>query len=229
MLTIGDKFPDLEVVTTHGRMKLPDKYEGGWFILFSHPGDFTPVCTTEFVAFAKRYDDFQELNTDLIGLSVDANMSHIKWVEWIEDNLEVEIPFPVIADVMGRVSDQLGLIHSESSTATVRAVYIVDPEATIRAILFYPLELGRNIDEFLRMIKAFQVGEEHKAAIPANWPNNEVVGEHIIVPPPGTREEAKARLEQYECYDWWLCHKEAPEEDIEKARSFLKRAAKKPE
>ena len=228
MYTIGEKFPQLEVETTHGKINLPEKYKGRWFILFSHPGDFTPVCTTEFVAFAKRYQDFQELNTDLIGLSVDSNISHIKWVEWIEQNLDTKIPFPVIADPMGRVSKELELLHSESSTATVRAVYIVDPESTIRAVLFYPLELGRNMDEILRMLKAFNVGEKHKAAIPANWPNNEVVGENIIVPPPHTQQEAMKRSEQYECLDWWLCHKEAPEEDINKARSFLERAAKKP-
>jgi len=229
MFTIGEKFPELEVETTHGKISLPDAYEGRWFILFSHPGDFTPVCTTEFVAFSKRYEDFQELNTDLIGLSVDSNISHIKWVEWIEENLDVKVPFPVIADPMGRVSEKLELLHKESSTATVRAVYIVDPDSTIRAVLFYPLELGRNMDEILRMIKAFHVGGEHKAAIPANWPNNEVVGEDIIVPPPGTQEEAMKRSQQYDCLDWWLCHKKAPKQEIKKARAFLERAAKKPE
>lgn len=149
-------------------------------------------------------------------------------MEWIEQNLDTKIPFPVIADPMGRVSEELELLHEESSTATVRAVYIVDPDSTIRAVLFYPLELGRNMDEILRMLTAFQVGEKHDAAIPANWPNNEVVGEDIIVPPPGTQDEAMKRGEIYTCLDWWLCHKEAPDYDIKKARGFLERAAKKP-
>ncbi|MFW6117130.1 MAG: peroxiredoxin [Thermoproteota archaeon] len=227
MPTIGEKFPEMEVNTTHGKIKLPDRYKDKWFILFSHPGDFTPVCTTEFVAFAKRYDDFKKLNTELIGLSVDSNISHMKWVEWIEDNVNVEIPFPVIADQTGNVSKTLGMIHAQSASETVRAVYIVDPNSTIRAILFYPLELGRNMDEILRMVKAFQVGGKYKSAMPANWPNNEIVGEHVIVPPPGTVEEAAKRMEEYDCLDWWLCHKAVPEEEAAVARKFLERVSKK--
>jgi peroxiredoxin (alkyl hydroperoxide reductase subunit C) len=226
--TIGEKFPEMEVNTTHGRIKLPDHYKDKWFILFSHPGDFTPVCTTEFVAFAKRYDDFTTLNTELIGLSVDSNISHMKWVEWIKDNIKVKIPFPVIADQTGNVSKTLGMIHAQSAAETVRAVYIVDPNSTIRAILFYPLELGRNMDEILRMVKALQVGGKYKAAMPANWPNNEIVGEHVIVPPPRAVEEAEKRPKEYECLDWWLCHKEVPREEANIARKFLERAAKKP-
>ncbi|TFG08843.1 peroxiredoxin [Candidatus Thorarchaeota archaeon] len=229
MLTIGEKFPEMEVDTTFGPLKLPDHYKGKWFILFSHPGDFTPVCTTEFVAFAKRHEDFKKLNTELIGLSVDSTISHMKWVEWIEDNVGEKINYPVIGDPMGTVSQTLGLIHAQSSTETVRAVYIVDPNQVIRAIMFYPLELGRNIDEFLRMVKAFQVGGEYKAALPANWPNNEIVGEHVIVPPPKSMEAAAKRTKEYECLDWWLCHKEVPKEEASAARKFLERAAKVPE
>ncbi|MEM1880263.1 MAG: peroxiredoxin, partial [Desulfurococcaceae archaeon] len=151
---IGEPFPKLEVMTTHGIKVLPDDYKGKWFVLFSHPADFTPVCTTEFVAFAKRIEDFKRLNTELIGLSVDSNYSHIKWVEWIKEKLGVEIPFPIIADPRGQVAEKLGLLHAQSPTATVRAVFIVDPRGVVRAILYYPLELGRNIDEILRMIKA---------------------------------------------------------------------------
>jgi len=175
--SIGEKFPEIEAVTTHGRIKLPDHFAGKWFVLFSHPADFTPVCTTEFVAFAKRYEDFKKLNTELIGLSVDSTFSHIKWVEWIKEKLGIEIPFPIIADPRGEIAEKLGLLHAQSAMHTVRAVFIVDPNGVVRAILYYPQELGRNIDEILRMIKGLQVADKYEAAIPANWPNNELVGE----------------------------------------------------
>ncbi len=204
---IGEKFPELEVVTTHGVKKLPEEYKGKWFILFSHPADFTPVCTTEFVAFQKRYDKFRELNTELIGLSIDQVFSHIKWTEWIKDNLKVEIEFPIIADDTGKVSSQLGLIHPGKGTNTVRAVFIVDPNGIIRAILYYPQELGRNMDEILRMIKGFQVSDKEGVAIPANWPENELIKDEVIIPPAATVEEAEKRPKEYDCFDWWLCHK----------------------
>ncbi|MDI3524520.1 MULTISPECIES: peroxiredoxin [unclassified Kosmotoga] len=204
---IGEKFPELEVQTTHGVMKLPDVFEGKWFILFSHPADFTPVCTTEFVAFQKRYDEFKKLNTELIGLSIDQVFSHIKWVEWIKDNLNVEIKFPIIADDTGKVASKLGLIHPGKGTNTVRAVFIVDPKGIIRAILYYPQELGRNVDEILRMTKGFQVSDDKGVAIPANWPNNELIGDEVIVPPASDIETAEKRKEEYQCFDWWFCHK----------------------
>ena len=206
MPLIGDKFPEIEVQTTHGKMKLPEAFKGQWFILFSHPADFTPVCTTEFYAFQKRYAEFKALNTELIGLSVDQVFSHIKWVQWIEENLQLRIEFPVIADT-GKVSNVLGLIHPGKGTNTVRAVFFVDPKATIRAILYYPQELGRNFDEFLRMIKGFQIADEQGVAIPANWPNNELIGDEVIVPPASDITTAEKRMQEYECYDWWLCHK----------------------
>lgn len=206
MPLIGDKFPELTVQTTKGVLKLPEAYAGKWFILFSHPADFTPVCTTEFYAFQQRYDEFRKLNTELIGLSVDQVFSHIKWIDWIRDNMDAEIEFPVIADT-GAVANVLGLIHPGAGSNTVRAVFFVDPNSTIRAILYYPAELGRNFDEFLRMIKGFQVADAQKVAIPANWPNNELLGDRVIVPPASDVETAKKRLEEYECYDWWLCHK----------------------
>ena len=209
---LGEKFPTLEVQTTHGKIKLPDHFAGKWFVLFSHPADFTPVCTTEFVAFQKRYEKFKELNTELIGLSIDQVFSHIKWVEWIKENLGVEIKFPIIADDLGEAANALGLIHPNKGTNTVKAVFIVDPEGIIRAILYYPQELGRNMDEILRMIKGLQVADKHGVAIPANWPENELVGDHVIVPPASDEETAKKRLEEakagkIECFDWWLCHK----------------------
>lgn len=224
---IGERFPNIAVLTNRGTINLPKHFEGKWFVLFSHPADFTPVCTTEFVAFAKRYEDFKKLNTELIGLSVDSTFSHIKWVEWIKEKTGTEIPFPIIADPRGFVAEKLGLIHAKSATHTVRAVFIVDPKGIIRAILYYPGELGRNIDEILRMIKGLQVSDEYSAAIPANWPNNELIGERVIVPPAITVEEAESRLKQYECYDWWFCHKEIPEKEAEEAKKFLERAAKR--
>jgi len=214
MPLIGDRFPEMKVQTTLGTMDLPGDYEGKWFLLFSHPGDFTPVCTTEFYSFQKNYDKFRELNTELIGLSVDQVHSHLKWTEWIEENLGEKIEFPIIADAMGVVANQLGLIHSSSATATVRAVFIVDPEGIIRAILYYPSELGRNMDEFLRMMKGFKKAEEERVAIPANWPENELIGDGVIIPPASSEADIKNRKErkergEIECYDWWLCHKKA--------------------
>lgn len=206
MPLIGDKFPDIEVQTTHGPRNLPSDYKGKWFILFSHPGDFTPVCTTEFVSFQKRFREFRNLNCDLIGLSVDQVFSHIKWIDWIKDNLNIEIEFPIIADT-GRIADLLGLIHPGKGSNTVRGVFFVDPKGFMRAMLYYPQELGRNMDEILRMLKGFQVNEKHGVAIPANWPNNELIKDRVIIPPANNVEDAKKRKAEYDCYDWWFCHK----------------------
>ena len=206
MPLIGDKFPNMQVQTTHGIKKLPDAFKGKWFILFSHPADFTPVCTTEFVAFQKRYNEFKKHNCELIGLSVDQVFSHIKWEEWIKEKLKIEIKFPIIADT-GKVANTLGLIHPGKGSSTVRAVFMVDPKGIIRAILYYPQELGRNMDEFLRMIKGFQVSDKNGVAIPANWPKNELIKDRVIIPPASDVATAKKRLKEYECYDWWFCHK----------------------
>lgn len=206
MPLLGDKFPEFEVQTTHGKIRLPDNFSGKWFVLFSHPADFTPVCTTEFVAFQKRYNKFKELNCELIGLSVDQVFSHIKWTEWIKENLDTEIEFPIIADT-GGVAETLGLIHPGKGTNTVRAVFIVDPKAIIRTILYYPQELGRNMDEILRIIKGFQVSDKNNVAIPANWPDNEIIGDEVIIPPATDERTAKERMEKYDCFDWWLCHR----------------------
>ncbi len=207
MPLIGEKFPDMEVQTTHGRKKLPEEFKGKWFVLFSHPADFTPVCTTEFVAFQRRFEEFKKLDCELIGLSIDQVFSHIKWVEWIKDNLEVEIKFPVIADDTGRVAKMLGLIHPNKGTNTVRAVFAVDPQGIMRAMIYYPQELGRNMDEILRMVRGLQTGDENGVAIPANWPNNELIGDEVIIPPASDEQTAKERSKQYECFDWWFCHK----------------------
>ena len=203
---IGDKFPEMEVQTTHGMMKLPDDFSGKWFVLFSHPADFTPVCTTEFFAFATRYEQFKELNCELIGLSVDQVFSHMKWTEWIKDKLGVEIPFPIIADT-GKVATTLGMIHPEKGSNTVRAVFVVDDKGLIRLIIYYPQEVGRNMDEVLRAVKALQVSDMNNVAMPANWPNNELIGEEVIIPPPRDEKTAKERAKMSGCYDWWFCHK----------------------
>jgi len=207
MPLIGDPFPCLEVQTTFGEKTIPDDYEGKWFILFSHPADFTPVCTTEFMAFQKRYEDFRELNCELIGLSIDQIFAHIKWVEWIKDNLNTEIEFPIIADDTGELADILGLVHPGKGTNTVRAVFIVDPDGIIRAILYYPQELGRNMDEILRMVKALQISDKNGVAMPANWPENEIVKDRVIIPPAKDVKTAEERKKEYECFDWWFCHK----------------------
>lgn len=208
MPLLGDKAPSFTAKTTLGEIKFPDDYKGKWVVLFSHPADFTPVCTTEFYAFQKRFKEFEKLNCQLIGLSVDSVFSHIKWVEWIQEKLDVEIKFPVIADATGKVAVKMGMIHPNRSAVTVRAVFFIDPKGIIRAILYYPPELGRNFDEILRVVKAFQIADEHGVAMPANWPNNELVKDRVIVPPPSDMKLIKERLKQYDCYDWWFCHKD---------------------
>jgi peroxiredoxin (alkyl hydroperoxide reductase subunit C) len=212
LILLGEKFPEITVKTTHGVIKLPDHFKGKWWVLFAHPADFTPVCTTEFVAFQKRYDKFRELNAELIGLSIDQVFSHIKWVEWIREKLGVNIEFPIIADDTGEVSKTLGLIHPGKGTNTVRAVFIIDPNGVVRLIIYYPQEIGRNMDEILRALKALQISDAYKVAVPANWPNNELIGDKVIIPPAATAEEAFSRLEkikkgELEGYDWWFAFK----------------------
>ncbi|HAV42279.1 MAG TPA: peroxiredoxin [Acidobacteria bacterium] len=204
---IGEKLPEMAVQTTQGIKKLPHDYAGKWLVLFSHPADFTPVCTTEFVSFARNYDKFQKLNAELLGLSIDQVFSHIKWIEWIENELKVEIPFPIIADDQGRVAARLGMIHPGAGTKTVRAVFIVDPESIIRLILFYPAEVGRNMSEILRILKAFQISDKYDVSLPANWPDNELIKDHAIIPSPTDVKGAKERKNQNDCFDWWFCHR----------------------
>ena len=202
---LGDPFPHLKVQTSHGPMSIPDDLKGSWFVLFSHPADFTPVCTTEFVAFQKRYDQFQELQCKLIGMSVDQVFSHIKWVQWIKENLDVVIQYPIVA-ANDRIANKLGMLHPGKGTNTVRAVFVGDPEGKIRLILYYPQEIGRNIDEVVRAVKALQIADK-QGAVPAGWPENELIGDRIIVPPATSEKAAAERVKEYECYDWWFCHK----------------------
>lgn len=210
--SIGDIFPTLTVQTTLGPMTLPDDYRGKWFILFSHPGDFTPVCTTEFVAFQQLYPEFQKWQTELIGLSIDQVQAHMKWTEWIEQQFKIPITFPIIADPLGIAAKSLGMLHGKQSTKTVRAVYIVDDKGKIRAIFFYPAEVGRGFPEIMRTLYALQTADRFSAALPADWPNNNIIGNRAIVPPASTMQQKEQRLQQantgeIECFDWWFCTK----------------------
>lgn len=206
MPLLGDDFPELEVQTTHGMMNIPKDLKGSWFVLFSHPADFTPVCTTEFYAFQQRMAEFDKLGCKLIGMSVDQVFSHIKWVEWIKDNLNLEITFPIVA-ANDAVAMKLGMLHPGKGTNTVRAVFVGDPQGKVRLVLYYPQEIGRNMDEIVRAVKALKMSDEKKVAMPANWPENELLKDRVIVPPAKTVKDATERLKQYDCYDWWFCHK----------------------
>jgi len=209
---IGDPFPKIkDVKTTQGIIKLPKEFKGKWFVLFSHPGDFTPVCTTEFLEFQRNYVNFKLLHCELIGLSVDQVFSHLKWIEWIKENFNVRIDFPIIAD-NGEIASKLGLVHPAKGSNTVRAVFIVDPFGIIRAIIYYPQELGRNISEVLRAVEGLRITDEEGVAIPADWPLNRRFGSNVIIPPAPDQEtilERKKKVEEgeYACIDWWLCHK----------------------
>ena len=201
---IGEKAPDFEAVTTQGTLRLSD-FQGSWLVMFSHPADFTPVCTTEFIAFTQIYSELQKRNTELLGLSVDSVSSHIAWIRNVEEKMGVKIPFPIIADLNKEVSKKFGMIHpAQSKTETVRCVFIIDPESKIRTILYYPLTTGRNMGEILRIIDALQTTDQHKVATPANWK----VGDPVVVPPPNSAEGADERVrEGYDCKDWYLCFK----------------------
>ncbi len=206
MPLLGDDFPELKVQTTHGPMNIPGDLKGSWFVLFSHPADFTPVCTTEFVAFQKRYSEFEKLGCKLLGMSIDQIFSHIKWVEWIKSELGIEIEFPIIA-ANDSIALKLGMLHPGKGSNTVRAVFIVDPEGKVRLIMYYPQEIGRNVDEIVRSVKALQISDENGVAIPAGWPENELISDKVIIPPAMDEESAKKRKDEYECYDWWFCYK----------------------
>lgn len=203
---LGEMFPDIEVRTTQGMMHIPQDFKGHYFVLFSHPADFTPVCTTEFVAFQKRIEEFNKLNCKLIGLSVDQVFSHIKWIEWIKEKIGVEITFPVIA-ANETIANKIGLLHPNGGSSTVRAVFICDTEGKVRAMIYYPSEVGRNIDEVIRALKAVKTHDENNVALPAGWPNNELIGDKVIIPPPTDIDAAKCPCEQ-ESYDWWFKYKD---------------------
>ena len=211
---IGDKAPSFKAVTTQGEISFPEDYEGKWVILFSHPADFTPVCTTEFMTFASMQDEFKAMNTELIGLSVDSLYAHIAWLRTIHEKIEykgmknVEVTFPLIEDIRMNVAKKFGMIQpGSSSTQAVRAVFIIDPNAVVRTILYYPASTGRNFDEIKRIIVALQKADAEAIATPANWQP----GEDVIIPPPGSCGVAKDRMESNDdnkyCLDWFMCFK----------------------
>ncbi len=209
---IGEKAPSFVAETTQGRVNFPEDYRGKWVIFFSHPADFTPVCTTEFLAFAAMAEEFQELNAELLGLSIDSTFSHIAWLRTIMEKIDykgmkgVEVRFPVISDLTMEVSRKYGMLQpSASTTQAVRAVFLIDPEGIVRAILYYPLSNGRNVEEIKRLLIAMQRSDAHKVATPANWQP----GDEVIIPPPGSCGAARERVERagegYRCLDWFLC------------------------
>ncbi|GGC00759.1 peroxiredoxin [Marivita lacus] len=204
MPRINEPAPEFDALTTHGRKTLTD-YRGKWLILFSHPADFTPVCTTEFTAFARRAEDFAALNTDLIGLSIDSHYAHIAWVRSIKDSFGVDIRFPIIADLDMKVAQAYGMIQpGASDTQAVRATFIIDPEGVLRAMVYYPMTNGRSIDEFYRLVQALQTSDTHKVATPENW----TPGQAVIVPTPQTTDAAEARMtEGYDTKDWYFSTK----------------------
>lgn len=196
--------PAFDAKTTHGQKTLAD-YKGKWLILFSHPSDFTPVCTTEFMAFAKASEQFAGMNCELLGLSIDSIHAHIAWVRNIEENFGVSIPFPIIADLSMEVAQTYGMIQpGASDTAAVRATFIIDPQGILRAMVYYPMTNGRSVDEFLRLLASLQTSDEHDVATPENWKQ----GDEVIVPPPHTTEDAAARKSQgYNYTDWYFSKK----------------------
>lgn len=207
MPLIGDKAPDFTAVTTTGKMKFSDYQPGKWKILFSHPADFTPVCTTEMTGFAENQSVFDDLNTALIGLSIDSIHSHLAWVNNVREKTGVYFQFPIIADLDMKVSKLYGMLQpSESETAAVRAVFFIDPEHKIRLIMYYPLNVGRNMDEIIRALKALQFSDANKVAMPLNWQP----GDKVIVPAPKTLAELDARLADtsLEQVDFYLAKKQ---------------------
>jgi peroxiredoxin 2/4 len=220
MPRIGDKAPAFKAVTTQGEINFPQDHAGNWVILFSHPADFTPVCTSEFMTFATLQSKFERANCKLVGLSVDGLYSHIAWLRTIKEKIEykgmknVEVTFPLIEDITMDVAKRYGMIQpGESSTKAVRAVFMIDPKGTIRAIIYYPLSLGRNFDELYRVIIALQTADMFSIATPADWHP----GDDVIVPPAGSCGAAKDRMEakgDMQCYDWFFCTKKLSEQEI---------------
>lgn len=222
MPRIGDKAPYFKALTTQGEINFPQDYSGKWKILFSHPADFTPVCTSEFMTFANMAPEFEALNCQLIGLSVDGLYSHIAWLRTIKDKIEykgmkdIEVKFPLIEDITMEIANKYGMIQpGESNTRAVRAVFFIDPHDIIRSIIYYPLALGRNFDEIKRVLIALQTADNFFVALPADWRP----GDEVIVPTAGSCGVAKSRMEGEEkdvkCYDWFFCTKKLTKEEVE--------------
>lgn len=213
---IGEDAPAFKAETTQGPINFPSDYKGKWVILFSHPADFTPVCTTEFMTFATMMPEFKALNTELVGLSIDSIYSHVAWLRTIKEKLSyrnmkgVEVTFPLIADLKMEVAKKYGMLQpSASDTKAVRAVFFIDPSGKIRALMYYPLSNGRNFQEIKRLLIALQTADKEKAATPADWQP----GDEVIIPPPGSCGTAKDRVngagKNYRCDDWFFCFKKA--------------------
>jgi peroxiredoxin (alkyl hydroperoxide reductase subunit C) len=203
---VGSPAPPFEAVTTHGVLRLED-FKGSWLVLFSHPADFTPVCTTEFMAFAEIHPKLRAMNVELLGLSIDSVSSHIAWAKNIEEKLGKKITFPIIADLNKEIATLYGMIMpGESKTETARCVFVIDDKQTVRATIYYPLSTGRNMDEIVRLIQALQTTDKHGVATPANWRP----GDKVLIPPPKTLEGAEERLKEKgaECKDWYFCKKD---------------------
>jgi len=214
---IGEKAPSFQAETTQGPIKFPEDYKGSWVVFFSHPADFTPVCTTEFMTFASMQPEFEKLNCKLLGLSIDSTYSHIAWLRTIKEKIQykdmknVEVTFPVISDLKMEVSKAFGMLQpAASTTQAVRAVFIMDPKAIVRAILYYPLSNGRNMEEIKRLLVAMQLSDKAEIATPANWQP----GDDVIVPPPGSCGTAKDRVETpakgTKVLDWFMVLKKCP-------------------
>lgn len=224
MPRIGEKAPAFKASTTQGPLNFPEDLKGKWSILFSHPADFTPICTSEFITFGSMQKEFEELNCQLIGLSIDGLSSHIAWLRTIYEKIEykgmknVDIRFPLIDDISMNIAKAYGMIQpGESNTKAVRAVFYIDPEGIIRTIIYYPLSLGRNFDELKRVLIGLQTVDKFNVALPADWRP----GDDVVVPAPGTMEAAKERTadkkDGMKCYDWFFCTKPLPKEEVEKA------------
>lgn len=209
---INDTVPDFECKTTQGRMILPKHYAGKWIILFSYPANFTPLSACEFISFQQKADQFELGNCQLIGLSIDKVFSHIKWLEWLKEKFDTDITFPIIADETGRISKQFGMLYEHQGANVVRAVYIIDPNGVLRSMLFYPQEVGRSLDEIVRVLKALEISLDNNVLIPPNWPENSLLGDKVIAYPPEDVATARKRIElgktgNIDCYDWWFCFK----------------------
>lgn len=205
MPAIGDQAPDFSANTTYGPLRFSEYNKDSWVLLFSHPADFTPVCTTEMSGFAQRHDEFRELNTKLLGLSIDSIHSHMAWVNNVKKNTNVLLDFPIIADIDMKVAKLYGMLQpNESETAAVRAVFFIDPTGKVRLIMYYPLNVGRNMNEIIRVLKALQLSDEHKVAMPLDWQP----GDKVIVPPPKTVTDMEEREKSdYEMVDFYLARK----------------------
>ena len=216
MPMIGDPAPAFRAMTTKGKVNFPEDYKGSWVVLFSHPADFTPVCTTEFIGFSKMSDEFEKINTKLLGLSIDSLHSHLAWARNIEGidldgNGPVKVKFPIIADISMQVAKKYGMLQTVAKTQTVRAVFVIDPEGVVRTILYYPMSTGRNLPEILRIVQSLQLHDQENVSTPANWQP----GDEVILGAPLTLEEAEERMSGKDAsvrsLEWYLAFKKLGE------------------